>query len=211
MPIENTVRKIPAPRRRNAAATREAILASARRAFAQAGYDGAGVREIAAGAGVTAMLVNRYFGSKEQLFAEVIAATMAEPTILTAQNLASPRLGETIAATLLDITRTEATPLEGFQIMLRSASSKRAAEIGREQIEKGHQKAMTAALGGDLAPQRAALVLSLVAGFQVMRQMIGLSALTDAKPEDLAKILGPVFQQLIDGERPGSGKRAKGA
>ena len=95
--------------------------------------------------------------------------------------------------------------------MLRSASSKRAAEIGREQIERGHQKAMTAALGGDLAPQRAALVLSLVAGFQVMRQMIGLSALTDAKPEDLAKILGPVFQQLIDGEQPGSGKRAKGA
>ena len=61
------------PRPRNAAATREAILNSARAAFARAGYDGAGVREIAAGAGVTAMLVNRYFGSKEQLFAEVIA------------------------------------------------------------------------------------------------------------------------------------------
>ena len=67
----------PPKRRRNAAATREAILDSARRAFAQAGYDGAGVREIAAGAGITAMLVNRYFGSKEQLFAEVVADTMA--------------------------------------------------------------------------------------------------------------------------------------
>ncbi len=43
------------PRQRNAAATREAILQSARRAFAKAGYDGAGVREIASGAGVTAM------------------------------------------------------------------------------------------------------------------------------------------------------------
>ena len=73
---------IPA-RRRNAAATREAILISARRAFARAGYDGAGVREIAAGAGVTAMLVNRYFGSKERLFAEVLAATSATPTILS--------------------------------------------------------------------------------------------------------------------------------
>ena len=66
----------PAPRRRNAAATREAILASARLAFAQSGYDGAGVREIAAGAGVTAILVNRYFGSKENLFAEVIACLL---------------------------------------------------------------------------------------------------------------------------------------
>jgi AcrR family transcriptional regulator len=190
-------KKAPA-RRRNAAATRMAILASARQAFARAGYDGAGVREIAAGAGVSAMLVNRYFGSKEQLFAEVIASTMANPTILTQQNLKSPRLGETIAATLVDITKTGDTPLEGFLILLHSASSKRAAEIGRQQIENGHQKVMTSALSGDLAPQRAALVLSLVAGFQVMRQMIGLSALAEAEPGDLVQLLAPLFQQLVD-------------
>jgi AcrR family transcriptional regulator len=188
-----------AKRHRNAVATRNAILTSARRAFARAGYDGAGVREIAAGAGVTAMLVNRYFGSKEQLFAEAIAATISSPTILTAENLRSPNLGETIAATLIDITKAEDTPLEGFLIMLHSASSRRAAEIGRNQIEKGHQKTMTGALRGKLAPQRAALVLALVAGVQVMRQMIGLSALADAKPDDLVKLLGPLFQQLVDG------------
>lgn len=189
----------PSPgRRRNAAATREAILSSARRAFAKSGYDGAGVREIAAGAGVSAILVNRYFGSKEKLFAEVIAATMASPTILTPQNLASPDLGRTMASILVDITRAEDTPLEGFLIMLHSASSKRAAEIGREQIEAGHQKTMTGALSGADAPQRAALILSMVAGFQVMRQMIGLTALTQAEPEKLVDILAPLFQALID-------------
>lgn len=187
------------PRRRNAAATRDAILASARQAFARAGYDGVGVREIAAGAGVTAMLVNRYFGSKEQLFAEVLAAGSAEPTILTPENLRSAKLGEIIAATLVDITRTQDAPLEGFQIMLRSASSRRAAEIGREQIEKGHLTTMAAAISGGDASERAALVLSLVAGVQVMRQMIGLEALTTAKPELLVKLLAPLFQQLIDG------------
>ena len=194
-------------RRRNAAATREAILTSARLAFARAGYDGAGVREIAAGAGVTAMLVNRYFGSKERLFAEAIAYTMATPTILTRQTLKSPTLAKDIAAMLVDITKTDATPLEGFQIMLRSASSERAAEIGREQIEKGHQKTLAAALRGDRAHQRAALVLSLIAGFQVMRQMIGLSALADAKPDVLIKTLAPLFQQLIDGDKPDRGNQ----
>ena len=189
--------KTPA-RRRNAAATRDAILASAREAFARAGYDGAGVREIAAGAGVTAMLVNRYFGSKERLFAEAIAATMAKPVILTQQNLKSSRLGETIAAMLVDITKAGDTPLEGFLIMLHSASSKRAAEIGREQIENGHHKVLTAALSGRLAPQRAALMLAIVAGFQVMRQMIGLSALAEARPAALIKLLAPLFQQLVD-------------
>ena len=65
------------PRPRNAAATREAILDSAIRNFARAGYDGVGVREIAGDAGVTAMLVNRYFGSKEQLFIEAVEVSFA--------------------------------------------------------------------------------------------------------------------------------------
>jgi AcrR family transcriptional regulator len=195
-------RKKKTVRQRNAAATREAILASARVAFTRAGYNGAGVREIASGAGVTAMLVNRYFGSKEQLFAEVVAQTMATPVILTDETLASPTSGADMAAALVDLTSAGANPLDGFLIMHRSGSSKRAAEIGREQIEKHHHRAMTAALSGKNATQRAAIVLALVAGIQIMRQMIGLSALTEAKPKDLVKILGPLFQQLIDGEQP---------
>ena len=196
------VMQIPAPtRRRNSATTRKAILASARLAFARAGYDGVGVREIAAGAGVTAMLVNRYFGSKEHLFAEVVAETMANPSILTQKILESSTPGEDIAAALINLTKTGDTPLDGFLILLHSTSNKRAAEIGREQIQKYHQKTMRAALSGELAPQRAALVLSLVAGVQVMRQMIGLSALAKAEPAALIKILAPLFQQLVEGEQ----------
>jgi AcrR family transcriptional regulator len=189
-------------RRRDAAATREAILASARRAFARAGYDGVGVREIASEAGVTAMLVNRYFGSKEQLFAEVAAQTMTTPTILTREILTSPTPGTDLAAALVDQTDAGLAPLDGFLIMLHSASSQRAAGIGREQIEAHHHKVTTAALRGDLAPERAAVLLSLIAGIQVMRQMIGLPALAEAKPADLIKILAPLFQQLVDGEQP---------
>jgi AcrR family transcriptional regulator len=186
-------------RRRNAAATRAAILASARRAFARAGYDGAGVREIASGAGVTAMLVNRYFGSKERLFAEVVADTMATPTILTPEILGSREPGRAIAAALVGLTDSGATPLDGFLVMVHSASSRRAAEIGRAQIEAHHQKTMADALTGPLAAERAAIVLSVVAGVQVMRQMIGLSPLAKADPEALAGILAPVFQKLVEG------------
>jgi AcrR family transcriptional regulator len=185
-------------RRRDAAATRQAILDSARQAFARAGYEGAGVREIASGAGVTAMLVNRYFGSKEGLFSEVVADIMARPTILTQANLQSAAPGTDMAAALVALTAADAAPLEGFQIMLRSASSSRAAEIGRVQLEKRYQRVLAAALRGDSAPQRAALILALVAGVQVMRQMIGLDALAKANPKALIAILGPVLQQLID-------------
>jgi AcrR family transcriptional regulator len=63
-------------RKRDAATTREEILEAATRRFATQGYERAGVREIAADAGVTAALVNRYFGSKEGLFAEVITRAL---------------------------------------------------------------------------------------------------------------------------------------
>ncbi len=187
-----------APRRRNAAATRAAILASARRAFARSGYDGVGVREIAAGAGVTAMLVNRYFGSKEQLFAEVAADTMRDPVILTAENLAAPNFAAALARALARVTTPGATPLDGFLIMLHSASSAKAAEIGRTWIGQGHQSVLEAALKGPLARERAAIFLSLVAGLQVMRQMVRLPPLADADPDELERLLTPLIRTLIE-------------
>jgi AcrR family transcriptional regulator len=198
-----TVQSPPPGRRRDAAATRSAILASARRAFSQSGYDGAGVREIADGAGVTAMMVNRYFGSKEQLFAAVIAQIMSEPNILTQANLTAPDFATRIAEILVEITKVGATPLDGFLIMLHSASSQRAADIGREQIEDHYHRILTTALSGDLAPQRAGVLLAVVAGVQVMRQLIGLSALADADPADLKRVLEPVFEQLLSGAGQG--------
>ena len=191
-----------ATRRRNAAATREAILRSARAAFARSGYDGAGVREIAQGAGVTAMLVNRYFGSKEQLFAEVAAATQAETTLLTDAVLNGPEAGRDMARALVGITAKGGAVLEGFEITLRSAASERAAEIGREQIEKHKLAQLASVLRGEHSPQRAALILSLVAGLQAMRQMIGLSALNEVDPDVLVDLLAPILQQLLDGAIP---------
>ena len=207
-------KKFPPGRRRNAGITRAAILISARQAFARAGYDGVGVREIAEGAGVTAMLVNRYFGSKEQLFAEVVAEVMSKPAIITKEIVASPTAGNEIAAALINLTAGGSSPLDGFRITLHSASSPSAAEIGRKQIEAHHHKVLTAALRGAHAAERAALVLSIVAGVQVMRQMIGLTALTECPPTMLVKLLGPVFQQLMDvrehpTRRPAQGARKK--
>jgi AcrR family transcriptional regulator len=184
-------------RQRNAAATRQAILQSARQAFAKAGYAGAGVREIARGAGVTAMLVNRYFGSKERLFAEAVAESMATTSVVAPQIASAGVSGKQIAAALVGITRADATPLEGFQIMLRSAASASAARIGREQIERHHQKSIAAALPGPLAAQRAGVMLSLITGFQLMRQMLELSALAKADAKTLVTVLAPLFDQLL--------------
>lgn len=194
-------------RPRNAAATRQAILLSARRAFSQSSYDQVGVREIAEGAGVTAMLVNRYFGSKEQLYVEVVNDTMATPGILTGEVTAANRslgdLSRDIAAALVTQTSEEKSPLDGFLIMLRSSSNKRSAEIWREQIEARYQKNLSNLLLGELAAERAALILALIAGFQVMRQLIGISALTQADPQRLAEQLTDIVAGIV-GATPGT-------
>ena len=188
----------PPPRVRDAEQTRKAILDSARRAFAEKGYEAAGVRDIAAGAGVTAMLINRYFGSKEQLFAEVAVETMSNPTILTSRFLDAGCPSEAMARVLVELTRAQATPLDGFLIMLRSAASARAAEIGREQIQAHYQTTLARALHGPDAAERAAVVLSIVAGVQMMRQALKLPALTQAEPRVLERVLERALRALIE-------------
>lgn len=195
-------------RRRDATATRAAILASARRAFAEAGYDGAGVRQIAEGAGVTAMLVNRYFGSKEQLFAEVLADIMAEPVLLTSDRLSAAHGDLGFADALVALTAADGPRLDGFRIMCRSAASGTAAVVGREQIEAHYHRALTTALPGAHAAERAAVILAVVAGVQIMRQMIRLKALAQCPPSTLAEILTPLFRHLWS-DRPGTPQPSK--
>lgn len=185
------------PRARDATATRAAILASARRAFATHGYQGAGVREIAAGAGVTAMLVNRYFGSKEKLFAAAVAATMDEPVILADENLHSADRASRMAHALVGITTPGNAPLEGFQILLHSVANESAAKIGRAEIEQRYQKLLTESLMGPHARERAALVFAVVAGVQFMRQSLELPALANAKAATLTALLTPLFEELV--------------
>jgi hypothetical protein len=104
-----------------------------------------------------------------------------------------------MAEALVGITAAGGAPLDGFRIMCRSAGSPAAAEIGKQQIEAHYHKALTAALPGSHAAERAALLLSFVAGVQIMRQMIGLEALANCPPTVLARLLRPVFQQIWSG------------
>ena len=180
-------------RPRNAAATREAILASALEAFTRAGYDGVGVREIAESAGVTAMLVNRYFGSKEGLFAEVVEAAMAERTVLTAD---PATLAADLAASLVRRTAPDAGRLDPFLLVLRSAPNPRAAEILRAGIERHVEKHLTDLLPGR-EKARPALVLSVIAGFWLLRALVGSTELNRADEDVVRRKLEKVFAVLL--------------
>ncbi|MGC5311850.1 TetR/AcrR family transcriptional regulator [Micromonospora zamorensis] len=190
------------PRRRDASATREAILKSAIEAFTRQGYDGAGVREVAGGAGVTAMLVNRYFGSKEQLFAEAVDRSFAPRTVVSDDPSV---LSERTAARLAAQTSPEADDLDPFVLMLRSVANPRAAEIIRAGIEKHVGRHLTDILPGPDAAPRAELLLSLIAGVWLMRKIIATPALTGMDQGALVQQLHDLVQVLVNAPPASSG------
>ena len=65
-------------RRRDAAATREALLAAGTALFAERGYDGVPVAAIAQCAGVNKAMINYHFGGKRGLYLAIVSATFAE-------------------------------------------------------------------------------------------------------------------------------------
>lgn len=148
-----------APRQRNAAATRAAILEAARRRFSRDSYDNVGLREIASDVGVDAALVSRYFGSKEDLFSEVL---------LFAGDGSECHQGcvAEFGAHMIQIIReSEPNPhkLDWLLIMLRSSSSPVAGALVRERCESFY-KGLADWLGGDEADLRSRLAGTVLLG-----------------------------------------------
>jgi TetR/AcrR family transcriptional regulator len=69
---------------RDLQATREAILAAAEAAFAQRGYDGASLQQIARAAGVSRGMPNYAFGAKKDLYEAVLDRAFAAPQAMIA-------------------------------------------------------------------------------------------------------------------------------
>jgi AcrR family transcriptional regulator len=182
-------------RSRNATTTRQAILDSAIRNFARAGYDGVGVREIAGDAGVTAMLVNRYFGSKELLFAEAVE-TAFTPPVFIAEN--PEALARDAATALVARSAPDADDLAPFFIMLRSVSNPRSAEIVRGAIERHVGKRLARQLPSPGRQLRGDVALSVISGVLLMRRVVGTRALNGRKTDQLAELLEAVFDAVIN-------------
>jgi AcrR family transcriptional regulator len=198
--IKETDLPVDRPKRpKNAAATRDAILRSALSAFSRHGYDGVGVREIAQMAGVTGVLVNRYFGSKEGLFAATVEVICSDNRIFEGD---STTLAKRLAAKIM--SKTE--PIDALLLILRSAPNPRAAEILRENIAHDFERRLRTSLAGPNKSERAAMILALVVGFQLFRKVIGSKALVHANHASLSRRLTKAIQGLIDSPPTGAAR-----
>src|SRR5215475_5938708 len=77
-------------RRRDAAATRDALLTAGTELFAGRGYDGVSVAAVAAKAGVNKAMISYHFGGKRNLYLAIVSATFSE-IVARAERLAESR------------------------------------------------------------------------------------------------------------------------
>jgi AcrR family transcriptional regulator len=185
--------------------TREAILAAARRAFAERGYDKASIRHIAASAGVDPALVHHYFGAKDQLFLATMEAPV-DPGKLIPEVIGGglDGIGERLVRMFLTVWDSPAGTTAAA--LLRSAVSHDwSARMLREFITSQVLRRVVDHIGLDPkeAPLRASLVASQMMGLAMARYVIKLEPLAGASRETLVAMIAPTVQRYLTGPMEG--------
>lgn len=182
--------------------TRDAILAAARQAFAERGYDGASIRSIAAAAGVDPALVHHYFGTKDELFAATVNFPL-NPAEFVPQVLAggAEGAGERLVRAFVS-TWDSPVGAAGVALLRSAVSSQRAARLLREFLTTQVLRRVTAMLEIDPAeaPLRTALIASQISGLALMRYVLGVEPLASAPPEVVVAAVAPTIQRYLTGE-----------
>lgn len=177
---------------------RTRILEAASHEFSEHGYDGATTRAIAARAGVDPAAIHHHFGTKSDLFAEVIGAPMrpdrALPEILDGPiDGVGERIVRYILTALEDpVTRNRAVTIVRSGVGKRAMTPLLATFLEREVIRRIAER-----VGGDDAELRASLVGSQIGGLLLARYVLKFPALADASIDEVARRVGAAVQTYL--------------
>jgi AcrR family transcriptional regulator len=190
---------VDAPKPKKSERTRAAIVAAARRLFAEGGFDRTTVRDIGAAAGVDPALVVRYFGSKDRLFVESADIALKLPDLAQAER---PMIGLLLARHFLELWEGEGNS-GGLPVLLRSAASnENAAAQMREVFLRQVAPAISPYLRKDRVSDRAAMISSQLLGVALCRYVLRLPPLVAVPKDRLARMVGAALQKLAFDDLP---------
>jgi AcrR family transcriptional regulator len=181
--------------------TKAALLAAAREAFVERGYEGATVRAIAARAGVDAAMVNHWFGGKEGLFAKAVLQVPVDINALIDRLLDGPdeEIGERIVRNFIGVW----DPIGGgpFAAMVRSVTSHdQVADVLRAFFVQTLLKRLVTHLDVADAELRATLLASQIFGMGMVRYVVRFEPLASADVETMVKAIAPTLQRYLTGD-----------
>lgn len=184
-------------RRPGRSGTREAILAAARSAFAQHGFDKASIRQIAAAAGVDPALVHHYFGSKDQLFVAALHFPIDPGTVLPDLLEGGPDgLGERLIRLFVSIWDSPAGTA-GVALLRSALNHEWSAHMLRDFLTTQILRRIADALHLPDATLRLPLVASQLVGLAMIRYVLRLEPLAGAPVEWLVSVYGPTIQRYL--------------
>ncbi|MEJ0044041.1 MAG: TetR family transcriptional regulator [Rhizomicrobium sp.] len=181
-------------RKRDAEATRAAILAAAKKHFAKSGYDRRFLRDIAADAGADAALINRYFGGKDGLFAAALKDSIAPDAIshwdrgAFALEMAKMMAGHAHQ----HVERTHA-----FEFLLQAATNPTTAPLLNQAVQERFMGPIREWIGGADVEARARIFASVFIGLLVER-LIRDEPLAGREREVFIERTAALLQSLVD-------------
>jgi AcrR family transcriptional regulator len=180
--------------------TREAVLDAARRLFAERGYDGASVRDIATAAGVDPALVHHYFGAKQELFLSVLGAPVDPAAMVPAVTRGGlAELPERLVSTFLSVWDDPVSGPAAVALLRSSHQSDWTARLLKEFLTTQVLRRALAQveLAPAEAPLRSALVVSQMLGLAVTRYVLALEPLASAPAGTVVAVLAPTIRRYL--------------
>src|SRR5262245_5997545 len=185
-------------RRPGTPATRDAILAVARRQFATRGYDATSLRAIATDAKVEPALLIQYFGSKEGLFVAATGLPAGLPEMFASlATLPIPDAAEALARIYLQVVDSDKSRNALLALVRSAVSNDRAAAMFREFVTAALLRVIARLTTHPDAHLRASLIAAQLVGIAMLRHVIRVEPIAKASPDQIVSLVAPVIEHYL--------------
>ncbi|MGW4098913.1 TetR/AcrR family transcriptional regulator [Mycobacterium sp. NPDC004974] len=176
----------PRGRRPGQPGTREELVATARRMFAEGGYDKTSLRDIAAAAAVDPALIRHYFGSKAELFRATVGWPF-DPEQFSGRILDDGRTGlaERLTRAFFELWEHPDTRPPLLAILRGAATHEESAALVRQFIEQRLYPQIATALTGADAELRVDLAMGQLLGIAYLRHILRIEPIASRSTEEL--------------------------
>ncbi|OBF02139.1 TetR family transcriptional regulator [Mycobacterium sp. 852002-10029_SCH5224772] len=173
--------------------TRNDIVATARRLFANSGYDKTSVRDIAAGAGVDPALIRHYFGSKAELFRSTMGWPF-DPAEISARIAGGDReeLGARLTRVFFEAWEQPDSRASLLAILRGAATHDESAALVRQFIAGQLYPELAKLLTGADTELRVDLAMGQLLGIAYLRHVLQVEPIASASVAELIARVTPI-------------------
>ena len=174
--------------------TRNVIVATARRLFADSGYDKTSVRDIAAAAGVDPALIRHYFGSKAELFRSTVGWPFG-PAELSARITSGDRgeIGARLTRVFFQAWEQPDSRAPLLAILRGAATHEESTTLVRQFIQDQLYPQLAKPLKGPDAELRIDLAMAQLLGIAYLRHVLQVEPIASAPLDELIARVTPII------------------